>query len=386
MAVHRRLGQAGRARGVEPQRPGVVAGRRARGVAARPRGEQVVEGVRGDPVGHREVTVADQHDVLDLGRGGHRLGHGPGELRGGHDRARAPESATIEASSRPVNIVESGTATRPARKAPRIVVSIGTSSAMTSTTRSSRCKPKRAQAGGDLPDAAVEVGVRPGRGGAHGRAVAATCLDLAGEQVVGGVEVPSVAAARSHVTHPPQVVGAALPAAVAPQRAVGSRGVGPTKIQFCQAVSRPKILVSRVSGPTKRWLASMPVRASGLSEARSSSTIRSSSSRSRSSRASVTSPTSSAAPRVERLADPGPGAARSSSWPQKRDSRRLSPLPIGSRPSLVGSARGGRGRRRGRRPPRRRRARTAGRRPGRAPRAAHRSSCPAPPRRPGCGW
>ncbi len=55
--------------------------------------------------------------------------------------ARAPESATIEASSRPVNIVESGTATRPARKAPRIVVSIGTSSAMTSTTRSSRCKP-----------------------------------------------------------------------------------------------------------------------------------------------------------------------------------------------------------------------------------------------------
>ncbi len=36
VAVHRRLGQAGRAGGVEPQRPGVVAGGRARGVAARP--------------------------------------------------------------------------------------------------------------------------------------------------------------------------------------------------------------------------------------------------------------------------------------------------------------------------------------------------------------
>ena len=37
--------------------------------------------------------------------------------------------------------------------------------------------------------------------------------------------------------------------------------LGRWKIQFCQAESRPKILVSRVSGPAKRRLASMPVSA-----------------------------------------------------------------------------------------------------------------------------
>ena len=52
--------------------------------------------------------------------------------------------------------------------------------------------------------------------------------------------------------------------------------------------------VSMVSGPTKRWLASMPVSASGDSDARSSSMIRTSSSQSMSSGASVTRPSSSA--------------------------------------------------------------------------------------------
>jgi hypothetical protein len=70
--------------------------------------------------------------------------------------------------------------------------------------------------------------------------------------------------------------------------------LGRLKIQFCQAVSRAKILVSRVSGPTNRWLASMPVSASGLSEARPSSTIRISSDQSMSSNASVTRPRSAA--------------------------------------------------------------------------------------------
>ena len=41
-------------------------------------------------------------------------------------------------SSAPVSIVETGTATNPARKAPRMPVSIGMSSLITSTTRSSR--------------------------------------------------------------------------------------------------------------------------------------------------------------------------------------------------------------------------------------------------------
>src|SRR6185295_14295817 len=59
------------------------------------------------------------------------------------------------------------------------------------------------------------------------------------------------------------------------------------KIQFCQADRRPKILVSRVSGPTKRSDCSMPVRASGDSEARSSIAMRSSSSKSMSSAAIV---------------------------------------------------------------------------------------------------
>ncbi len=47
----------------------------------------------------------------------------------------------IVASSEPVNIVETGTATKPPRKAPRMAVSIGISSDITSITRSSWCSP-----------------------------------------------------------------------------------------------------------------------------------------------------------------------------------------------------------------------------------------------------
>src|SRR3981189_910651 len=43
--------------------------------------------------------------------------------------------------------------------------------------------------------------------------------------------------------------------------------LGRWKIQFCHAVSRPKIFDSIVSGPAKRRLASIPVRLSGESEA-----------------------------------------------------------------------------------------------------------------------
>ena len=74
----------------------------------------------------------------------------------------------------------------------------------------------------------------------------------------------------------------------------GPTAFGRWKIQFCQAVSRAKILVSIVSGPTKRRLASMPVSASGEKLARSSRERRTSSSQSRSSGAKVTRPAASA--------------------------------------------------------------------------------------------
>src|SRR5262249_20129129 len=60
-----------------------------------------------------------------------------------------------------------------------------------------------------------------------------------------------------------------------------------------QAVSRPKILVSMVSGPAKRRLASMPVRPSAEKLARSSRNTRTSSSQSIWSSATVTSPSRS---------------------------------------------------------------------------------------------
>jgi hypothetical protein len=55
---------------------------------------------------------------------------------------------------------------------------------------------------------------------------------------------------------------------------------GRWKIQFCHAVSRPKIFVSIVSGPAKRRLASRPVIASGENAARASTAARTSSSQS----------------------------------------------------------------------------------------------------------
>src|SRR5204863_7572223 len=67
---------------------------------------------------------------------------------------------------------------------------------------------------------------------------------------------------------------------------------GRWKIQFCQAVRRPKIFVSIVSGPAKRRFASMPVNASGDSAARLSTARRTSSSQSSSSGATETRPAS----------------------------------------------------------------------------------------------
>src|SRR2546427_4072644 len=65
---------------------------------------------------------------------------------------------------------------------------------------------------------------------------------------------------------------------------------GRMKIQFCQALSLPKMRVSMVSLPEKRRFASMPVSASGERLARSSIAMRTSSSQSRSSGGTVTRP------------------------------------------------------------------------------------------------
>jgi hypothetical protein len=99
----------------------------------------------------------------------------------------------------------------------------------------------------------------------------------------------------------------ALAGAVALQRAFGAGGVGRWKIQFCQAVRRPKMRVSMVSGPAKRRLASSPVRASGEKLARSSWKMRISSSQSMSSKAKGDEAEGFGGRGVERLAGSGAG-------------------------------------------------------------------------------
>ena len=96
------------------------------------------------------------------------------------------------------------------------------------------------------------------------------------------------------MSHPRLVVGGARTAAEAAQRTLWTDSVRSWKIQFCHAERRAKILVSMVSGPTKRRFASMPVSASGEKLLRSSSITRTSSSQSRSSSANVTSSASTA--------------------------------------------------------------------------------------------
>ena len=127
----------------------------------------------------------------------------------------------IVPSSAPVNIVETGTATSPARNAPRMPVSIGISSVITSITRSSRRRPEAAQPGGDHADPAR----RARRRSASPRRRTAVrsprpCVDVAGDEVRRGVEAGCVVIAASH---PLVVVAAALARAVAPQRAVRAR-------------------------------------------------------------------------------------------------------------------------------------------------------------------
>ena len=167
----------------------------------------------------------------------------------------------------------------------------------------------------------------------------------------------------------------------------GPDAFGRLKIQFCQAVSRPKIFVSIVSGPANRKLASIPVKASGLKLARSSTAIRTSSAQSMSSGAKVTRPSSAA-------------SAAASGCPRGRQDRgqavliaeetRLQPgEPVAHRqPAEVHLGHGNRGRTGVAigdariRPT----AGTSGLRPAPAPAASRRSSCPARSGQSGCGW
>ena len=126
----------------------------------------------------------------------------------------------------------------------------------------------------------------------------------------------------------------------------GPTALGRWKIQFCHAERRAKIFVSIVSGPTKRLLASSPVRASGEKLARSSSSTRTSSSQSMSSKANVTSPASTASRGRQVLADAGRGRRPAG----RRGPRSGSPAgvrPLRHRvPAVVGGRQPERGRRR----------------------------------------
>jgi hypothetical protein len=99
---------------------------------------------------HGEVGVAVQNHVLDLRRHRDRVGDRPA-CSCVASTARAPESAMIAPSSAPVNMVDTGTATSPARNAPRMPVSISTSSDISSSTRSSRRRPRARRAAATSP-------------------------------------------------------------------------------------------------------------------------------------------------------------------------------------------------------------------------------------------
>ena len=77
-------------------------------------------------------------------------------------------------------MVETGTATAPARKQPRMAASMGSPSDIIEQHPVVRPDPRLAQRGGDDPAELVELGVRRGLGGADRDLVAEPVLDVAG--------------------------------------------------------------------------------------------------------------------------------------------------------------------------------------------------------------
>src|SRR5882762_5100543 len=110
---------------------------------------------------------------------------------------------------------------------------------------------------------------------------------------------------------------------------------GRTKIQFCQAESLPNILVSKVSAPGKRRLASIPVNASGERLARSSIARRISSSQSKSSGATVINPSVSASPAANCFPISFFRGASLSSSPLNRVAILDRPFTIGKNPKFA---------------------------------------------------
>ena len=167
----------------------------------------------------------------------------------------------------------------------------------------------------------------------------------------------------------------------------GPTALGRWKIQFCHAESRAKIFVSIVSGPTKRWLASSPVRASGEKLARSSSRTRTSSSQSMSSKRERHEPGVDGLGGGQVLAEQRRGPRRAaSSCPQQRVAQPASGRsPSGTSRRWRRSAAAWPAPEDRRRPRTCPRASACGRRRAPARRACRRSSCPARPGRRACG-
>src|SRR5262249_29126854 len=112
--------------------------------------------------------------------------------------------------------------------------------------------------------------------------------------------------------------------------------LGRWKIQFCQAESRAKILVSSVSGPAKRRFASIPVSASGERLTRSSIARRTSSSQSIASGVNVTSPRF-VATRASRSSVTFASSVTRSGVARKRVARRERPFDMASGPKFIAS-------------------------------------------------
>ena len=163
VAVHDALRQAGGAGAVQPE--GRRVGRRRRDTRRR----LVVELVPG---------AADHDGVLDA----RRVRRDPSEVVGERrrdDDGPSPASATMPARSSAVSIVEIGTGTTPARRAPRNHAGNAGSSLTTSTTRSPSPIPSSAKACWARNTCRLQVGVGERRSvAADGDPVAPSGLDV----------------------------------------------------------------------------------------------------------------------------------------------------------------------------------------------------------------
>ena len=194
--VHRRLGQAGGAGGVEPQRPRVVGGRRDVAVARpRPASVRLVPGVPGDPVGQvRAVPRPARTACSTSGEARDRLADGVGELRGGeHDPGAGVGHDLAE-----LGAGEHRGDRHRDEPGPERAEDAGEHRDLVAHHEHHpvvAAQAQGAQAGGDDRDPVVELGVGQRLRGEHRGAVARAAGDVPGDEVLGGVEGPLVAIA-----------------------------------------------------------------------------------------------------------------------------------------------------------------------------------------------